>query len=125
VEALIKPGIGKSRNHFTHRGQTLAVPNAQTRDVLLELYDLRSAVEHQNIPHDVLPGGTEAQRIALVSHRTRQADALARFSLLRVLEADVLFNTFRTDAQIDNFWGFQDHVRVSLWGTRLDIVAIG
>jgi hypothetical protein len=78
-----------------------------------------------NVPHEVLPGDTVEERIALVSHRTRQADALARFSLLRVLETDSLLQTFRTDAGIDAFWQLEDHQRIQQWGAaRLNISAI-
>jgi hypothetical protein len=124
VEALVKPAQGNSREQFAHRGQALSRANAESREVLLQLYDLRSAVEHLNVPHDVLPGTTEAQRIATANHRTRQADILARFSLIRVLESPIMFNTFRTDADIEEFWRLRDHARADLWGERLDLLAI-
>lgn len=124
TEALIKPSKGNSRNDFAHRGQTFAEANATARAVLLQLYDLRSAVEHMNVPHEVLPGDTQEERISLVTHRTRQADVLARFSLQRVLETDSLLQTFRADAGIDAFWLLQDHERVQQWRHRLDLAAI-
>ncbi len=101
----MKPRIGGSRNDFAHRGQTQALNNADTREVLLQLYDLRSYVEHLNVPTDALPpGGTEHQRRELVNRRTRQADTLARFTFLRILESSALLDAFRTDDQIDAFW---------------------
>jgi hypothetical protein len=124
LEAVITPRIGESKSDFAHRGQTLAVANAQTREVLIELYDLRSAVEHLNVPQNALQADTEAERLAVVNRRTRQADTLARASLLRVLESSVMFNIFRRDAEIEDFWRLREHARSLLWGERLDILAI-
>ncbi len=124
LEAVITPRIGESKSDFAHRGQTLAVANAQTREVLIELYDLRSAVEHLNVPQNALQADTEAERLAVVNRRTRQADTLARASLLRVLESSVMFNIFRRDDEIEDFWRLREHARSLLWGERLDILAI-
>jgi hypothetical protein len=124
TEALLRPSIGNSRNEFAHRAQTFALANEAARTVLLQLYDLRSAVEHMNVPHEVIPGDTVEERIALVSHRTRQADVLARFSLLRVLETGPLLEMFRTDAGIDSFWQLHDYERIQACGPRLDISAV-
>jgi hypothetical protein len=125
LEGLIKPRIGQSRDDFAHRGQTIALANVATRDILLELYDLRSAVEHLNDPIDALPpGGTEQQRRDRINQRTRQAEALARFAVLKVLESAEMFTAFRSDASMDTFWSLQDHERLALWGSRIDIVAL-
>jgi len=124
LEGLIKLPKREGRQSFADRGQTFTSASNEARSILVELYALRSAVEHLNVAMDVVPGQTEAERIDIVNHRTRQADSLARFAILRILESHVMFNNFRNDAQIDAFWRLEDHVRVSLWGDRLDIVAI-
>ena len=67
---------------------------------------------------------TAQEPIALVNRRTRQADLLARFALLRVLESPTMFNIFRTEQQIQEFRQLDDAERESLWGDRLDILAI-
>jgi hypothetical protein len=124
LEGLVNPRRLKNQSDFAHRGQTMAIASAAARNVLLQLYDLRSAVEHLNHPTDALVGGTEAERITLVNQRTRQVDMLARFAFFRVLESSVLFNTFRSDKEIEAFRELPDHVRVRLWGDGLDVVAI-
>lgn len=124
VDALVKAPPGENRRKFCHRGQTFVIPSAPARAVLAELYDVRSAVEHLNVPTEPVPGSTKAQQIVLVNQRTRQADALARFSILRILESARMFNTFRTDDEIDSFWRLPDDMRASLFGSRLDILAI-
>ena len=81
---------------------------------LLQVFDMRSYVEHMRPVVDVLQEGDEAGRIATVNRRTRQIDVLARSSLLRVVESDALLASFRTDAGIDAFWQMPDVERVAL-----------
>src|SRR5215470_2329797 len=57
LEALVKPPIGNTRTLFAHRiGQTIATPSPETRATLLQLFDLRSYVEHMHSPLDALSG---------------------------------------------------------------------
>jgi hypothetical protein len=125
VEAMIKPRAGSSRNDFAHRGQTLTLNNAETREILLQLYDARSLVEHLNKPTDALPpGGTAEQERGLMDRRTRQIDLLARDVFIRILESPELLETLRTDDQIDAFWRMEHGERIRLWGHRLDVARI-
>ena len=125
VEALVKPEPEKTRNQFAHRiSQTFTLANDETRAILLQLFDLRSYVEHMHWVIDALEG-EEAGRIATVNRGTRQIDVLARASLLRVMQSDALMDAFRSDATIDAFWRMGDDERVGLWGQRLDIRTVG
>jgi len=122
VEALARPDIGRTKNQFTHRiSQTFTTADAETRQVLEQLFDMRSRVEHMHPVVDILQEGDEAARIAAVDRRTRQADVLARNVLLRVLTSDALLEQFVTDARIEDFWRMADAERQALWGPRLDI----
>jgi hypothetical protein len=121
LEALIKPDIGNTRRQFAHRiDQTFTVANAETRETLNQIFDLRSRIEHVHDPLDVLDGDHDA-RVATANRRTRQVDVLARFALTRVLEDDDLFGTFKTDAGVDAFWQLADVARAAAWGERLDL----
>jgi hypothetical protein len=123
TESVIKPRTGTSRNDFAHRGQTIALNNQGARNALLQLYDLRSAVEHLHMPTDVLPAGrTREENRRLVDRCTVQADSLARHALLSILESPALMGTFQSDDQIDAFWKQEFDDRVRLWGRRLDIL---
>jgi hypothetical protein len=124
TEAVIKPPPLEGKKKFAHRGQTIVLAGDDARVILEQLYAIRGAVEHLNVPHDAVTEGTAAERIALVSVRTRQAEALARFALLRVLESPMMFNIFRTEQGVDEFWRLQDHARTLLWGTRLVITGV-
>lgn len=127
VRALesVMPRIGSGKRDFASRGQTFAVTGTPTAEALRELYDLRSHVEHLNVPTDALPpGGTGDERRETVNRRTRQIDVLVRTVLLRVLETPGLLAEFRTDATIDAFWQRPDAQRIGLWGNQIDIVGI-
>lgn len=123
LEALVKPDIGSTRNQFAHRAQTFATASTEVREKLLQIFDLRSQVEHVHLAIEALEGD-EKKRIALANRRTRQVDALARFALGHVLESDALLEVFRTDAGIERFWTAPDDERVRTWGSQLDLAAI-
>ena len=123
LEALVKPNIGNTKTQFTHRAQTFARAGLETRNILLQIFDVRSQVEHMHSPLNALDG-TEEERIAVANRRTRQADILSRFALRRVLQSDNLLEVFRTDSNIDAFWRMNDHDRVRMWGNRIDLVKI-
>jgi hypothetical protein len=123
LEAVVKPRIKSNLNDFTHRGQTLALNNTETSNALRELYAIRSAVEHLNVPTDALPqGGTEAQQRMRVDLRTGQAERIARHAFIRILESPDLMAAFRTDDHIDAFWQAAHGDRIRRWGERLDII---
>jgi hypothetical protein len=123
VEGLIKPRIGGSARDFAHRGQTFAIANEETRQALFALFIIRSYVEHLHDARDAVEG-TERERIETLNRRTRQADALSRYAIRRVLEQDHLYEMFATESGIDGFWARLDGERVSIWGDRIDITAI-
>ncbi len=123
LEALVKPNIGNTKTQFTHRAQTFARAGLEARNTLLQIFDIRSQVEHMHSPLNALDG-TEEERIALANMRTRQADMLSRFAFSHLLESEKLLEIFRTDANIDAFWRIKDHERVLMWGDRLDLVKI-
>jgi hypothetical protein len=123
LEALIKPEEGRSRRQFAHRGQTFAIANLETRDTLLQIFDIRSKVEHIHSPLDAL-NGTEEERNILGLRKTRQVDVLSRFALTHVLESEVFLNIFESDTSIDEFWRLPDHERVQAWGERLDLAGV-
>jgi hypothetical protein len=134
LDGLAKTEKGAGARQFAHRIQTFVVASQETRDTLLEMYDLRGKVEHVNDLLDaiVLPKTASADpathrrlRIAGANRFMRWVDALARFVVCRILDSDDLFETFRVEDQIDAFWVLPDDQRIARWGERLDIRAIG
>ena len=124
LEAVLIPELGNTRTQFAHRiDQTFVRANDDTRAALLQIFDLRSRVEHMHPAIDALDGDRDT-RIATAHRRTRQADILARFVLSRILESDALFNTFKTEASIESFWKMDAFARGTMWGGRLDLTSI-
>ena len=124
LEALILPNKGNTRRQFVHRAQTFALAKPEARQALGQIYDIRSKVEHLHNALDFFPSDMKDENKNLLFKRVRQADALSRFSLSRVLEDKTLTDVFKTDKTIDAFWKMHDHERLKLWGTRLDIETV-
>ncbi len=117
LEALILPKKGKTRAQFAHRCQTFARRGDDTRALLKEAYDMRSATEHLNpwdkTFHQSYPPD---QREDVYWQRTRQIEHLACEAYSRLLSKHDLRKRFRTDDAIDAFWKLGDHKRSGLWG---------
>jgi hypothetical protein len=108
---------------FSHLSDRPDFHDCETRETLNQIFGLRSRIEHVHDPLAVLDGNCHA-RIATANRRTRQADVLARFALTRVLENDQLFEMFRTDAGIEQFWALPDATRAAAWGSQLDLTTV-
>ena len=121
LEALILPGIGRTKKHFVGRCQTFAPAGDDTHGLLSEAFDMRSATEHLNpwdVPVQCYPLG---EREAVCLQRTRQIERLACDTYSRLLCDPALREHFRTDDAITTFWNLPDTQRYGHWGTPLDI----
>jgi hypothetical protein len=124
LEALIVPAIGRTRAQFVRRCSEFAAPAPENGEALEQIYDIRSKVEHMHEPVDALSGGSREECAARADRRTRQAEALTRFCLARVLERDELLAHFQTDDRIRAFWLLPADERARLWGERFDLAAV-
>jgi hypothetical protein len=121
LEGLILPDAGATKRQFVHRLKTFVVANQATDEMLGQMFDIRSNLEHLHNALDAFPSGTQEERENLLYKRARQIDRLARFAISHVLGNDKLSSTFKTDENIAAFWANLDHERRALWGKRLDI----
>lgn len=121
LEALILPDITKTKKQFAHRCQTFACASDDTRDLLLEAFDMRSDTEHVHSWDKAVQNFPAEQREDLCWQRTRQIEHLACDAYSRLLREAALRAHFRTDAGIAAFWKMPDHQRRALWGQPLDI----
>lgn len=121
LEALIVPCKGNTKKQFVHRCQTFAPAGEDTRKVLTEAYEMRSATEHLN-PWD---GPVEKypldEREEVCWKRTQQVERLACNAYERLLRSASLREHFRTDDSINGFWKLLDHQTREIWGAPLDI----
>lgn len=123
VEAIIKPEIGRTKRQFIHRCQTFLDRSQITSDLLGEIFDLRSNIEHLNDFTDTLSNYDAKDRENIALRRAFQAELLAEHVYSRIIESPILLKFFENDDDIQSFWDKQDHERISLWGKQLDIEA--
>jgi hypothetical protein len=110
LEAVLPREARDGRTPFAERiDQTFVRPGDEARAALAEIYALGR--------HGEPPAET-------IHRRARQADALARFVLLRIFDSEALFNTFKTDASVESFWTMTHVARGMMWGARLDLSSI-
>ena len=122
LEALILPKIGKTKQQFTHRCcQTFARAGDDTRSLLQEAFDMRSATEHLHPRDKAVQNYPIEQRETICWQRIRQLEHLACDAYSRVLRNVELRKHFLTDDAIANFWKLPDDQRLSLWGDPLDV----
>jgi hypothetical protein len=124
LDAVAKTGRRDRKTGFAQRMLTFASPH----QLLLEMYDLRGQIEHFNSPLvmngetlESLDPPTLEQRRERVNRMTRQADALVRTAVCRILENEALRMSFRTDQGIEAFWALPDEERQQVWGPPIDL----
>jgi hypothetical protein len=118
IEALLLLPIGASTKKFAHRGQTFIGASESSRQLLTEMYQLRSCAEHMN-PMDKVLQIPEPDRIAW--KRSLQAELLASDSYLRLFHDPGLLERFSDDEAISAFWTEPDHVTRAVWGIPFDL----
>jgi hypothetical protein len=122
IEALVKPGIGKTKRHFIHRCQTFAQDSSNDiRKLLEEIYEIRSAIEHLNTWETALNHIPENERECHGLFRSYQGELLAGQTYIRLLSDEDLLTIFQTDESIEKFWKLKDHDRRTRWGIPIDL----
>jgi hypothetical protein len=140
-EAIIKPTIivrkrripGKNKLKtvlrpitatFLSRGQTFLGHSNASEQLLDQLYDIRSSVEHTK---DIMPAVRTARGIigkeAFV-FRTLQCEILASTIYSRILSNVELMESFSTERKVEGFWHRADGKRQALWGAPIDLEAL-
>jgi hypothetical protein len=120
IEALVKPKWGEIRRGFVNRCQTFVKVCDETRQILNEIYLMRSTNEHLNKWLDPLEDKYEnPEKIGF--ERLWQVENLALSAYSKLLSDSNLFHIFETDDNIDSFWAKSDEERRAIWGKPLDI----
>lgn len=116
IEGFILPPIGGTKRNFRNRTETFIGPHHH--ELIGEMYDFRSAVEHLN-DHLNLLSRTREDR-AQIYRWAHIAEYVARTCLTRVLLSDALLNVFETDETLADFWRPDNSTRQLLWGDIVD-----
>jgi hypothetical protein len=117
IEGVIVPAAGETKRQF--RSRVGFMVTGISDDDLDEIFDIRSAVEHLNKAEDAVRADRDAWRLF---RRVDQAEAIARFCILTVLENPELLRQFSTDSGIHAFWREDERARRSRWGEQLRLV---
>jgi hypothetical protein len=119
IDGLILPAAGKTKRQFKSRAELFIGPGHH--DLMGELYDVRSAVEH---PHEnkYLEYFDRATRLAL-ARKEAIVEYIARAALARVIGNDTLWSDFGNTPALEKFWGLTPAERANIWGDPIDPLA--
>jgi len=116
IDGLILPKIGQTRRQFKSKTELFIGP--YHHDLMGEIYDVRSAVEHlyenrylaefnRDVRLDLL------KKEAIIGH-------MARTSIARVVENPALWPHFANTTSLAAFWALREDDRKAIWGEAID-----
>ena len=117
IEGFILPDAGGTKRQFKSRTEMFIGPGKH--DLIGQIYDVRSEVEHLHHQKLIEPAGRR-ERLDLARYAAI-LEAIARGCFTRLLSTPNLWPHFRTDVALQNFWGLTDAERRSLWGPATQI----
>jgi hypothetical protein len=116
IDGLILPAVGKTRQQFKSRTEIFIGPGHH--DLMGELYDVRSAVEHLH-ENRYLESFDRATRLDLAK-KEAIIEHIARTALARVIGDDTLWPHFANTPALEKFWGLTPPERTRIWGDPVD-----
>lgn len=116
IDGLILCDPGKSAKQFRSRSELFIGPHHH--DLMGEIYDVRSAVEHlhEDCFLDPLSRTTQVditKKEAIIEH-------IARTTLARIVLNEALWPFFTSKASLAGFWAKPAPERQAIWGTPID-----
>lgn len=142
AEAILKPTLARKRTKaemkrakkdrreyrpimptFISRGQTLVGHSKASGDLLRQLYEIRSSVEHTK---DIMPHVRTVKGISkreAFEFRALQCEILAGEVFARILSTPHLLEAFSTERKVEGFWSRTMKKRAEHWGETIDLDA--
>lgn len=142
TEAILKPTLARKRSKaemrrakndrreyrpitptFISRGQTLVGHSKVNGELLRQLYEIRSSVEHTK---DIMPQVKTVKGISkreAFDFRALQCEILAGEVYARILSTPHLLEAFSTERRVEGFWSRSINKRAELWGETIDLDA--
>jgi hypothetical protein len=116
LDGFVTTGPGQGRKDFKNRTQLFIGPLYQ--DLIGEIYDVRSSVEHLHEDRYLDPFLRETQldlvkKEAIIEH-------IARTTLARVTHNEPLWEHFTNKAALADFWAKPEAERQAIWGDSID-----
>ncbi len=119
IEGLIRPDVGKTKQQFKSRTELFIGP--RHHEVMGELYDVRSKVEHLH-EDKILELFDREVRLKLVRNEAI-AEYIARNALARVIGNAALWAHFGNEPALKDFWAQPLAERQKIWGEPIDPLA--
>jgi hypothetical protein len=119
IDGLILPAAGRTKQQFKSRTELFIGPGHH--DLMGELYDVRSAVEHLH-ENRYLEYFDRAIRLEL-ARKEAIAEYIARTALARVIGDDALWSHFGNTPALEKFWALSLPERKKIWGDAIDPLA--
>jgi hypothetical protein len=116
IDGLILPAAGKTKQQFKSRTELFIGPGHH--DLMGELYDVRSAVEHLH-ENRYLEYFDRAIRLEL-ARKAAIVEHIARIALARVIGDGALWPHFGNTPALERFWALTPAERKKLWGDPID-----
>lgn len=116
VEGLIRPAAGKTKAQFKSRTEIFIGPGHH--DLMDDLYDIRSDVEHlHEYKHLQNP---DKEKMLLLDKMEENIEFIARMTLARIICDGRLWQFFRTAEALEGFWALPKGERQDIWGDPFD-----
>lgn len=116
IEGLIVPRAGDTKKQFKSRTELFIGP--RHHDLIGNLYDFRSDVEHLHAEHWLDPFDRE-KRLKIVKFEA-VAEYIARSALVRIFGNPTLWPHFANATSLKEFWALPESERRRLWGANVD-----
>ncbi len=122
IEGLILPDAGNTKRQFKSRTELFV--GTRHHDMMGELYDIRSAVEHLH-EYRLLEPFDRAKRLDLLK-KAAIVEHIARTCLARIVGDAALCSHFTDTPTLAKFWELKADERLKIWGDPikpLEVVA--
>ena len=116
IDGLILPNAGETKRQFKSRTELFIGP--RHHDMMGELYDIRSAVEHLH-ENRYLESFDRATRLDLVK-KEAIVEHIARTALARIVGDDALWPHFANTSALAIFWALTPVERQRIWRDPID-----
>ena len=116
IDGLILPNAGETKRQFKSRTELFIGP--RHHDMMGELYDIRSAVEHLH-ENRYLESFDRAIRLDLVK-KEAIVEHIARTAFARIVGDDTLWPHFANTSALAIFWALAAVERQRIWGDPID-----
>jgi len=122
LEGFTAPPFRNSRVHFAERIKRICAGPASRH--LLEMYTIRSGIEHLHGPYDRLRKFSDREKWQRLVVRCVEAEVVARYMISTYLSNQQLWPHFESRESIDAFWHLKPAAFRMLWRTRIHFPTI-